>query len=79
GIEAGRLIPRIANGYDLEELNSYIDPSRDLLFNYLVIKTLYDRYLIKNKKPEPIEIPQQMFMAIPMFLVQNKKDKQSKA
>ncbi|PUE66989.1 ribonucleoside-diphosphate reductase subunit alpha [Arcobacter lacus] len=79
GIEAGRLIPSIADGYDLDELNAYIDPSRDLLFNYLGIKTLYDRYLIKNRKAEPIELPQQMFMAIAMFLAQNEKDKQSKA
>ncbi|MFW3372034.1 ribonucleoside-diphosphate reductase subunit alpha [Aliarcobacter butzleri] len=79
GIEAGRLIPSIADGYDLDELNVYIDPSRDLLFNYLGIKTLYDRYLIKNRKAEPIELPQQMFMAIAMFLAQNEKDKQSKA
>ncbi|MCG3694537.1 ribonucleoside-diphosphate reductase subunit alpha [Aliarcobacter butzleri] len=79
GIEAGRLIPSIADGYDLDELNSYIDPSRDLLFNYVGIKTLYDRYLIKNRKAEPIELPQQMFMAIAMFLAQNEKDKQSKA
>lgn len=78
GIEAGRLIPSIADGYDLDELNAYIDPSRDLLFNYLGIKTLYDRYLIKNRKAEPIELPQQMFMAIAMFLAQNEKDKQSK-
>ncbi|MFW2353303.1 ribonucleoside-diphosphate reductase subunit alpha [Aliarcobacter butzleri] len=79
GIEAGRLIPSIADGYDLDELNAYIDPSRDLLFNYLGIKTLYDRYLIKNRKAEPIELPQQMFMAIAMFLAQNEKDKQLKA
>ncbi|MFY4759636.1 ribonucleoside-diphosphate reductase subunit alpha [Aliarcobacter butzleri] len=79
GIEVGRLIPSIADGYDLDELNAYIDPSRDLLFNYLGIKTLYDRYLIKNRKAEPIELPQQMFMAIAMFLAQNEKDKQSKA
>ncbi|WP_323595370.1 ribonucleoside-diphosphate reductase subunit alpha [Aliarcobacter butzleri] len=79
GIEAGRLIPSIADGYDLDELNAYVDPSRDLLFNYLGIKTLYDRYLIKNRKAEPIELPQQMFMAIAMFLAQNEKDKQSKA
>ena len=79
GIEAGRLIPSIADGYDLDELNAYIDPSRDLLFNYLGIKTLYDRYLIKNRKAEPIELPQQMFMAIAMFLAQNEKEKQSKA
>ncbi|MFY9100761.1 ribonucleoside-diphosphate reductase subunit alpha [Aliarcobacter cryaerophilus] len=79
GIEAGRLIPNLASGYDLDDLNSYIDPSRDFLFNYLGIKTLYDRYLIKNSKGEPIELPQQMFMAIAMFLAQNEEKKQEKA
>ncbi|MDX4025053.1 ribonucleoside-diphosphate reductase subunit alpha [Aliarcobacter skirrowii] len=79
GIEAGRLIPNLASGYDLDDLNSYIDPSRDFLFNYLGIKTLYDRYLIKNSKGEPIELPQQMFMAIAMFLAQNEDNKQEKA
>lgn len=79
GIEAGRIIPNLENGYDLDDLNSYIDPSRDFLFNYLGIKTLYDRYLIKNSKGEPIELPQQMFMAIAMFLAQNEEKKQEKA
>lgn len=79
GIEAGRVIPSLANGYDLNDLNSYIKPERDFLFNYLGIKTLYDRYLLKNSKGEPIELPQQMFMAIAMFLAQNEKDKQEKA
>ncbi|WP_148623687.1 ribonucleoside-diphosphate reductase subunit alpha [Aliarcobacter cryaerophilus] len=79
GIEAGRIIPNLSNGYDLDDLNSYIDPSRDFLFNYLGIKTLYDRYLIKNSKGEPIELPQQMFMAIAMFLAQNEEKKQEKA
>ena len=79
GIEAGRLIPNLANGYDLDDLNSYVEPKRDFLFNYLGVKTLYDRYLIKNSKGEPIELPQQMFMAIAMFLAQNEENKQEKA
>ncbi|PRM90188.1 ribonucleoside-diphosphate reductase subunit alpha [Aliarcobacter cryaerophilus] len=79
GIDAGRIIPNLANGYDLDDLNSYIDPNRDFLFNYLGIKTLYDRYLLKNGKGEPIELPQQMFMAIAMFLAQNEEKKQEKA
>lgn len=79
GIESSKLIPNLASGYDLDDLNSYIDPSRDFLFNYLGIKTLYDRYLIKNSNGEPIELPQQMFMAIAMFLAQNEDNKQEKA
>lgn len=49
-------------------------PERDLQFTYLGIKTLYDRYLIKDKNAQPIELPQQMFMAIAMFLAQNELD-----
>ncbi|WP_320035674.1 ribonucleoside-diphosphate reductase subunit alpha [Campylobacterota bacterium DY0563] len=79
GKEAGRLIPNLGEGYDLDDLNNHIDPSRDLLFNYLGVKTLYDRYLIKNKNADPIELPQQMFMAIAMFLAQDEEDKQEKA
>jgi len=79
GQKAGRIIPELENGYDLDDLNDAIDPSRDLQFNYLGIKTLYDRYLLKNGKNEPIELPQQMFMGIAMFLAQNEEDKQTKA
>ncbi|WP_228254348.1 ribonucleoside-diphosphate reductase subunit alpha [Halarcobacter bivalviorum] len=79
GKEAGRLIPSLGEGFDLDELNDYIDPDRDYLFNYLGIKTLYDRYLIKNRNGDPIELPQQMFMAIAMFLAQNEENKQEKA
>ena len=79
GQEAGRIIPDLENGYDLDELSNYLDPSRDYLFNYLGMKTLYDRYLLKNNDKQPIELPQQMFMGIAMFLAQNETDKQSKA
>lgn len=72
----GRIIPGLEFGYDLDDLNAYIDPRRDYQFTYLGIKTLYDRYLIKNRNNEPIELPQQMFMAISMFLARNETNKQ---
>ncbi len=76
GEEAGRLILGLKDKYDLEELNSYIKPERDLQFNYLGAKTLYDRYLIKDSQNNPIELPQHMFMAIAMFLAQNELNSQ---
>jgi len=57
--------------YDLNELDAYIDTTRDLQFNYIGIKTLIDRYLIRNEDGEPQELPQHMFMAIAMYLAQN--------
>ena len=71
GEEEGRLVLGLKEKYDLEDLNAYIKPERDLQFNYLGVKTLYDRYLIKDKRGKPIELPQHMFMAIAMFLAQN--------
>jgi len=79
GQAAQRIIPNLEDGYDLEDLNNYLDPSRDYQFTYLGMKTIYDRYLLKNNDKEPIELPQQMFMGIAMFLAQNESDKQTKA
>ena len=71
----GKIVRGLKEKFDLELLNSRIVPERDLQFNYLGIKTLYDRYLLKDSDNKPIELPQNMFMAIAMFLAQNEKDK----
>ncbi len=73
----GRIALGLKEKYDLADLEAYIQPERDLQFNYLGIKTLHDRYLIKNKEGKPIELPQHMFMAISMFLAQNELDSQN--
>lgn len=65
--------------YNLDELNEYIKPERDLLFNYLGVKTIFDKYLVKNKDGECCELPQHMFMAIAMFLAQNEDNKMERA
>ena len=79
GIEEGKLFPTLAKGYDVKDLNNYIDESRDYQFNYLGIKTLYDRYLVKNKKGKVLELPQFLFMSVAMFLAQDEEDKQQRA
>lgn len=76
GEKAGRIMLGLKEKYDLDDLNEYLDYKRDLQFNYLGIKTLYDRYLIKDSNAKPIELPQHMFMAIAMFLAQNEFDSQ---
>ena len=76
GEKEGRLLLGLKEMYDLDELEKHIDTSRDLQFSYLGIKTLYDRYLIKDKNSNPIELPQHMFMAISMFLAQREQNKQ---
>ena len=74
GKSEGKLLPNLGNGFDLDKINNAIVPDRDFLFNYLGVKTLYDRYLIKDKNGNPIELPQHMFMAVAMFLAQNEED-----
>jgi len=77
GEKEGRIVLGLKEKYDLDDLNDYIKPERDLQFTYLGIRTLYDRYLIKDKQGEPIELPQQLFMGVAMFLAQNEFDCQT--
>ena len=72
----GRILLGLKEMYDIEKLEKHIKPERDLQFNYLGIKTLYDRYLIKDRDSNPIELPQHMFMAIAMFLAQREENRQ---
>jgi len=78
GYKEGKILVGLGENFDLEELNNYIKPERDFLFNYLGIKTLYDRYLIKDKEGNCFELPQQMFMGIAIFLAQEETDFDSK-
>jgi ribonucleoside-diphosphate reductase alpha chain len=77
GEKEGRILLGLKEKYDLDDLNDYIKPERDLQFTYLGIRTLYDRYLIKDRQGDPIELPQHLFMAVAMFLAQNEFDCQT--
>ncbi|MFA5461905.1 MAG: ribonucleoside-diphosphate reductase subunit alpha [Sulfurimonas sp.] len=76
GEKEGRLLHGLKEMYNLDELEKHIKPERDMQFNYLGVKTLYDRYLIKDRNSNPIELPQHMFMAIAMFLAQREEKKE---
>ncbi|CAA6806390.1 MAG: Ribonucleotide reductase of class Ia (aerobic), alpha subunit (EC [uncultured Sulfurovum sp.] len=77
GEAEGRILLGLKDKYDLDDLNDYLVPERDLQFNYLGIRTLYDRYLLKDSEGSPIELPQQLFMGVAMFLAQNEFDCQT--
>ena len=53
---------------EIRELGEYLQPDRDLLFNYEGIKLLADRYLIRDVHQDVYELPQERFMAIAMHL-----------
>lgn len=65
--------------FDLDQLAQAIQPDRDLLFQYLGMKTLYDRYFIKTKYEVRIELPQAMWMRVAMGLATNQPDKNEAA
>ena len=58
---------------EIEELNSYIDPQRDYLFNYKGIVTFWDKYCMNYSKTKKLELPQHVYMRVAMAL--NAKEK----
>ncbi|MBT4885520.1 MAG: ribonucleoside-diphosphate reductase subunit alpha [Legionellales bacterium] len=64
--------------FDLKKLAAAIDNTRDCLFTYLSIQTLYDRYFIHHKQKR-FELPQIFWMRIAMGLSMNEERKEEKA
>lgn len=58
---------------EIEEIGSFIDPSKDRLFTYIGLVTLADRYLAKTREKETAELPQERFMIIAMTLMMKEK------
>lgn len=79
GVSIGRLDPRLLM-FDLDELAKHIVPKRDMLFNYLGLQTIADRYLLQNPDDKSIlEFPQTLWMRVAMGLAINEKNKEEKA
>lgn len=75
GIEIGRLSERLLE-YDMDRLADALDPAADLDFDYLGVQTLYDRYLLIDKKVSParrLEVPQFFWMRVAMGLFLNEE------
>lgn len=54
---------------EIDELNDYIDHSRDMNFSYAAVKQLQGKYLVQNRVTGKIyESPQFIYMLIPMCL-----------
>ncbi|WP_240627492.1 ribonucleoside-diphosphate reductase subunit alpha [Thermoflavimicrobium daqui] len=60
---------------EIKELQNAIIPERDKLFNYIGLKVLADRYLVRDYNHEVMELPQERFMIIAMHLAQKEDDK----
>lgn len=79
-LENKKFVIGLKEKYDLSILDLFIEVKRDFQFNYLGIKTLHDRYLIKDNLGNLLELPQHAFMGIAMFLssIETKIDKKKK-
>ncbi|MDZ4286829.1 MAG: ribonucleoside-diphosphate reductase subunit alpha, partial [Prosthecobacter sp.] len=70
GVELGRIHPDMLR-FDMDRLADALDPAADMDFDFIGIQTLYDRYLIVDKKAMPqrrLETPQLFWMRVAMGL-----------
>ena len=76
-VECELLDPELT-AFNLEKLGGALQPERDLLFNFLGLQTLYDRYFIHHDG-QRFELPQAFFMRVAMGLAINEIDREDKA
>ena len=74
GVAEELLDPRFPDLFDLDRLASVLEPSHDGLLKYIGLVTLNNRYGIKARNGEPLEVPQYFWMRIAMGLSLNEAD-----
>lgn len=77
GIAAELLDPELAR-FDLAKIAAALKPERDLLFQFLGLQTLYDRYFL-HVAGARIELPQAFFMRVAMGLAAREIDREARA
>jgi len=77
GVALELIDPELAR-FDLDRLGAAIDPSRDQLFSYLGLQTLYDRYFLHSGSTR-FELPQCFFMRVAMGLAVQEEDREARA
>lgn len=70
GIYHNSLVTKYSRS-EIEEIARFIKPERDLLFTYIGLRTLADRYLARDHQKNLYELPQERFMIIAMTLMQD--------
>ncbi|MBN9141019.1 MAG: ribonucleoside-diphosphate reductase subunit alpha [Micrococcales bacterium] len=74
GVSELLLDSRFPELFDLDRLADALEPSRDGLLKYIGVVTLNNRYGIKARNGEPLEVPQFFWMRIAMGLSLNEAD-----
>ncbi|MGG3434105.1 ribonucleoside-diphosphate reductase subunit alpha [Heyndrickxia coagulans] len=74
--EKGIYSPKLLDKYtkqEIETLGRIIDPEKDLLFTYPGLYTLVTRYLASDFDKHVYELPQERWMVIAMYLMQDEQ------
>jgi ribonucleoside-diphosphate reductase alpha chain len=79
GVNEGLLDNRLIEMFDLERLADALDPNHDELLKYIGLVTLNNRYAIKGRNGDALEVPQYFWMRIAMGLSLNEADPTSHA
>jgi ribonucleoside-diphosphate reductase alpha chain len=74
GVDEGLLDERLTQMFDFDRLAAELEPSRDELLKYIGVVTLNNRYGIKGRNGDPLEVPQYFWMRIAMGLSLNEAD-----
>ena len=74
GIYAEELFAKYSKE-ELEKAGRFIDPSRDLLFTYNGLSLLANRYLATPEKGQVYELPQERWLVIALYLMQDEAPK----
>ncbi len=71
GVEEKLLDPRLTELFDLKVLADALEPAHDELLKYIGVVTLNNRYGIKGRNGDALEVPQYFWMRIAMGLSLN--------
>ncbi|WP_363550988.1 ribonucleoside-diphosphate reductase subunit alpha [Caldifermentibacillus hisashii] len=73
-VDKGIYSPKILEKYtkqEIMELAKIIEPERDFLFDYIGLHTLATRYLVTDHEKNTYELPQERWLTIALFLMQD--------
>ncbi len=79
GVDEQLLDPRLTELFDLRVLSEALEPAHDELLKYIGVVTLNNRYGIKGRNGDALEVPQYFWMRIAMGLSLNEADPTSHA
>jgi ribonucleoside-diphosphate reductase alpha chain len=74
GVDEGLLDPRLTSMFDLARLADALEPAHDELLKYIGLVTLNNRYGIKGRNGDALEVPQYFWMRISMGLSLNEAE-----